>query len=97
MSIVRTEPQRLISLALSILRRYFTDSLHSLTILHDLVAAEQGVAPAAATLLRDLSSFPAVAVLHYWRQSARLRGCKLLHCHLPGTPDPQHRRRHSTR
>ena len=97
MSIVRTEPQRLISLALSILRRYFTDSLHSLTILLDLAAAEQGVAPAAATLLRDLSSFPAVAVLQLRRQSARLRECKLLHCHLQGTPDPQHRRRHLVR
>ena len=97
MSIVRTEPQRLISLALSILRRYFTDSLHSFTILLDLAAAEQGVAPAAATLLRDLSSFPAVAVLQYRRQSARPRECILRHCHLHVTPDPQHRRRHLVR
>ena len=97
MSIVRTEPQRLISLALSILRRYFTDSLHSFTTLLDLAAAEQGVAPAAATLLRDLSSFPAVAVFQLRRQSARPREYKLLHCHLQGTPDPQHRRRHSAR
>ena len=47
MSTVRIEPQRLISLALSILRMYFTDSLHSFTILLNLAAAEQGVAPAA--------------------------------------------------
>ena len=73
MSIVRTEPQRLISLALSTLWRYFTDSLHSFTILFDLTAAEQGVAPAAATLLRDLSSFPAVAACQHRRQSARPR------------------------
>ena len=92
-----TEPQRRMIPALSILGRYFTDSLQSLTILLDLAASEQGVAPAAATLLRDLSSFPAVAVLHHWCQSARLREYKLLHCHLQGTPDPQHRRRRSIR
>ena len=71
MLMVRTEPQLLISLALSILRRYFTDSLHSLTILLDLATAEQGVAPTAATLLRDLSSFPVVAVFQFRHQSAR--------------------------
>ena len=97
MSIVMTEPQRLISLALSILRMYFTDSLHSLTTLIDLAAAEQGVAPAAATILRDLSSFPAGIVPHHWRQSARPRECILLHYHPQGTPDPQHRRRRSAR
>ena len=97
MSIVRTKPQRLISVALSILRRYFTDSLHSFTILLDLAAAEQGVAPAAATLLRDLSNFPAGIVLQYRRQPARPRECISFHCHLQGIPDPQRHRRHSTR
>ena len=97
MSIVRTEPQHLISLALSILRRYFTDSLHSLTTLLDLAAAEQGVEPAATILLRDLSSFPAVVVLQHRPQSARPRECILLHCHPQGTPDPQRRRRHLIR
>ena len=94
---MRTEPQRLINLALSILWRYFTDSLHSFTILLDLAKAKQDVALTTATLLQDLNSFLAKVAPQHRRQSARLRECRSFHCHLQGTPDHQPHRRHSTR